>query len=140
MFGKELAYTIIVDRDLKNNNSGQSRHWSASHKERQAWDVAVRNSWVKDWNGVEYHADDFFACEPEAGEKIGLLVTRHLGKGMRLWDSDSVLRGSAKQCIDALITLGIAVDDSPAFIDWTIGVQDDSNRQAGGYTSIEIYK
>ncbi len=139
MFGKELQYTIILDRELKNANNGQSKHWSTSHKERQAWAVAVRDGWIKDVSGVESHTDDWWECASDPDTKIGLIVTRHLGKRQRLWDSDSVLRGNAKQCIDALISAGMAVDDSPAFVEWTIGVQDDSNKEAGPYTTIEVY-
>jgi len=139
MFGKKLEYTIILDRKLANNNQGQSRHWSSSHKERQAWATAVRDGWIKDWQGVEWHPEDFWECGPDPDKRIGLVVTRHLGKRERLWDSDSVLRGNAKQCIDALISAGLATDDSPLFIDWTIGMQDDSNREAGPFTTVEVY-
>lgn len=140
MFGKELQYTIILDRELKNANNGQSKHWSNSHKERKAWTTAVNGCWIRDASGCEHHPDDWFDCEPDPDQKIGLIVTRFLGKRQRLWDPDSVLRGNAKQCIDALIAAGVAVDDSPAFVEWVIGVQDDSNKEAGPYTTVEVYQ
>jgi hypothetical protein len=136
--------TIILPMKLKNNNQGQGRHWSGSHKERRVASEAVANALVdyhptprssmtvrlSDWL-TERHID----CD----QKIGLVVWRILGSRERLWDADSVLRGNYKQIQDALIEAGLAEDDSPKYIEWVLGRQDKDRRDVGSRVEIEIY-
>ncbi len=48
--------------------------------------------------------------------QVDIVVVRILGKGQRLWDADSIGRGSAKQLIDALVDLNWFPDDGPRWI------------------------
>lgn len=98
--------------------------------------------WIKMRNGTEVHPDDYLECANAhpSQNRVGLVVTRHLGKGDRLWDMDSVLRSSAKELIDSLVESGYIKDDSPKYVAWVVGLQDDSNRQAGPFTTVEIHE
>lgn len=141
MHGYEKQYRIVVDKELKNANNGQSKHWSASHKERKAWVNALANAYVVSKNGTEFHLDAYLACgAPD--DLQGLVITRWLGKGQRLWDADSVLRGNAKQLVDSLIEAGVARDDSPKYIKFVHGLQCDSQRSElkSGYVTIDVYR
>jgi hypothetical protein len=69
---------------------------------------------------------------------VTVTVTRILGKGERLWDSSSILRGNWKEIEDALVAIGWFVDDSPKHIVWTNGRQDDTIRDKGPAVELEI--
>ena len=138
LFGMESQCVIIIDKELKNSNDGQSRHWGSSVRERKQWVESVESSWVQSINGTEYAFGDYY-CGASPLQKQGLLVTRHLGKGQRFWDPDSVLRGNAKQLIDTLVEKGVMRDDSTKYLEFVIGVQDDSNRDSGPYTTVEVF-
>lgn len=135
------SYRIVVDRELKNGNNGQSKHWSGSHKERQGWTQAINNAYAISTNGTEFPLDTFLACSAP-DDLQGLVITRFLAKGQRKWDADSVLRGNAKQLVDSLIEAGVARDDSPKYIDFVYGLQDDSQRGEleSGYVTIDVYE
>jgi hypothetical protein len=135
-----LAGEIEIPMKLKNNNQGQGRHWSGSHKERavasqaRVWQPSTSESrsWVSlpEW---------LSGLDRKSGQKIGIVVWRILGKGERLWDSDSVLRGNYKQIQDALTEAGLVEDDSPKYIEWVLGRQDDSIRDNGPKVIVEVY-
>jgi hypothetical protein len=107
---------------LKNNNTGQSRHWSASHKDKETYAKAL----------LIYRKPK----TPDYKQKV--TITRVLGKGERLWDADSVLRGSAKQLIDALTDRGYFKDDGPSYLTEAFGRQDDTQRKNGPAIEVEI--
>jgi hypothetical protein len=140
-----LIGEIEIPMKLKNNNQGQGRHWSGSHKERleasqavaeaRVWQPATKES--RTWKSLpEWTRKLHFGKD----EKLGLVVWRILGKRERLWDADSVLRGNYKQIQDALIEAGLAEDDSPKYIEWVLGRQDDSIREQGPKVLVEVYR
>ena len=136
---------IELPMKLKNNNQGQGRHWSGSHKERAEASQAVAEARV--WTPATEESRTWqslseWTRERHLGvnEKLGLVVWRILGKRERLWDADSVLRGNYKQIQDALIEAGLAEDDSPKYIEWVLGRQDDSIREQGSKVLIEVYR
>ena len=140
-----LIAEIEIPMKLKNNNQGQGRHWSGSHKERREASEAVSNARV--WQPATKQSQVYqrlseWTREPHIGknEKLGLVVWRILGKRERLWDADSVLRGNYKQIQDALIEAGLAEDDSPKYIEWVLGRQDDSIRDQGPKVLVEVYR
>lgn len=133
--------TFTVRKELKNGNNGQTKHFSASHKEKKEWlnalplcDVTV--------NGIEMSFDmlreEVLDNRPIAS-KVGIVVERFLGKRQRLWDSDSVLRGNCKQAIDSFVTREILSDDSMKHVGWTLGVQNDTDKENGPYTKFHLY-
>ena len=136
----ELSHTIVIDKELKNGNNGQSKHWSSSHKERTQWTRSLHSAHVETLNGTEFDFHAYHECvSPDS--KIGIVITRVLGKGQRKWDADSVLRGNAKQLIDSLVEAGVARDDSPKYVEFALGLQDDSKRSSleSGYVRVEIH-
>ena len=135
---------IEIPMKLKNNNQGQGHHWSGSHKERRTASEAVSNALC--WPHPATESDKpvkllewLSGLERPSGEKLGIVVWRILGKRERLWDADSVLRGNYKQIQDALIEVGLAEDDSPKYIDWVLGRQEDRMRDQGPKVVIEVY-
>lgn len=137
-----LLFTFTVGKELKNGNNGQTKHFSASHKEKKEWLNALPLSDV-DVNGVEMSFETFteevLDSSPVAC-MVGIVVERFLGKRQRLWDSDSVLRGNCKQGIDAFVTRGVLSDDSMKHVSWTLGVQNDSDKENGPYTKFHFYE
>jgi len=113
--------TLTLTVPLSNNNEGQTRHFTASLKWKRLYAKALAG-----------HK----AAPPVYPQRI--TITRILGKGERLWDADSVLRGSAKQLIDALKDAGFMTDDSPRYITEVFGKQDASQRPAGPAIKIEF--
>lgn len=93
---------------LTNSNGGQQRSWHRSASDRKKYEKALR------WAG---HVRLPFA------EPVAVEVIRNLGPKMRLWDSDSILRGSAKGLLDACVACGWFVDDKPEWIVQVLGSQ-----------------
>jgi len=71
---------------------------------------------------------------------VEIQLTRIIGPRHRLWDADSVLRGSAKQLIDSLVAIGWFHDDGPKWITSATGVQDASQRVNGPAVMVEVFK
>ena len=140
----ELIAEIEVPMKLKNNNQGQGRHWSGSHKERRIASEAVAQAIC--WPHPATESDkpvklsEWISQQKKGRDgKLGLVVNRVLGKRERLWDADSVLRGNYKQIQDALIEAGLAEDDSPKYIDWVLGMQISEWRDQGPKVVIDVY-
>ena len=113
----------ILPFKLTNSNGGRGHHWGASAKFRDKAEKKLRQI------GFTRHP---FPC------KVFVTVTRILGRGERLWDSSSVLRGNYKEIEDALVACGWFVDDSMDYIGLTIGKQDDTRRELGSCIELEI--
>ena len=119
MVGPET--TIVVNLELKNGNTGRSKHWSSASRDKKAFLRAIGEA-VETWD-----------------VPVDITVTRVLAKGQRLWDADSVLRGNAKELIDTLVTRKYIVDDGPKYVKTCTGKQlvvDD--RPESGYIIIDI--
>ena len=116
---------LLLPIKLTNNNDGQSRSWFKSHKHRNTISGVLRLL----LRGMTITPPD---------HKQNIVITRILGRGERLWDADSVLRGNAKQLIDALVEAGFFHDDGPAFIVEAIGRQISTNRVVGPAVEVEI--
>lgn len=114
---------FLLPVPLSNNNDGQTRHWGKS--------VAYKTMYARTLAQLR-----FKAVPPTYQQKI--VITRILGKKERLWDADSVLRGSAKQLIDSLVGAGFLIDDSPKYLTEAIGRQDATRREDGPAIEIEI--
>jgi hypothetical protein len=71
---------------------------------------------------------------------VRVVLTRILGPKQKLWDADSVLRGSSKQIFDGLVDAGWFVDDGPNYITKVDGRQDKTKRSEGPAVLIEIFK
>ena len=137
----ELLFTITIPHKLKNNNNGQTRHWSSSAAERKKWMKALDGAEVETVNGDVFGFHEFathvLLGEPVA-QKVGIEVHRVLGPRERHWDADSVLRGSAKQLIDSLVECSYLTDDSMKYILWALGTQS-SERSDESHVLVRIF-
>jgi len=133
---------MIIKENLSNNNQGQGRSWHKSAKDRKTMDSRVAESMIavidEDKLSVAPFVDSLAGTQ--LSDLVVLIITRVLGKNQRLWDSDSVLRGSAKQMIDAIVGTGLLKDDSPKHVALVIGQQDDSRREEGPMIEVDFYQ
>ena len=97
----KLLIAINLPINLENDNNGQGHGWSRTSKRRNQIESEIR---------AAGHVRAPFEF------KVRLVVMRVLGKRQKLWDDDSVLRGSAKQLIDSLVACGWFVDDKPKWL------------------------
>jgi hypothetical protein len=87
---------------LTNGNEGRDKRWYSSAKIRTQIEYMLR------LNG-------HFMPEP-FNEPIVLRITRVLARAQKLWDSDSIGRGNAKELVDSLVACNWFRDDSAAYI------------------------
>ena len=111
---------------LTNDNDGRGNKWFSSARMRKQHEATLRAL------GFVRMCPFPYQCT--------VTVIRVLGKGQRLWDGSSVLRGSYKEIEDSLVALGWWVDDSPKYIKWTNGRQDDTRREEGSCIELRIDK
>ena len=138
----EHLFTITLQRPLSNNNNGQSRHWSAAHQSKREWMISLRDATVETETGHTMdlgHFTQMVLMGESLAEKVGVVISRVLGKGQRFIDPDSVTRGDCKQLIDSIVDTGILADDSKKHVDWVIGTQDDTRRAEGPLTLVQFY-
>lgn len=121
-----LIETLTIPMVLTNRNDGQGHHWGRTNSEKK-W---ISHLFVT--LGLEREFPFDF--------KVSLVITRILGKGQRLWDSDSVGRGNAKQLIDSMVDAGWFADDNAKYIRPVYYEQDETQRQNGPAVKIDIYE
>ena len=112
---------------LTNGNDGRNKRWYSSAKIRTQIEYMLRlNGHVR--------------AEPFA-EPIVLRITRVLARGQRMWDSDSIGRGSAKELVDSLVACNWFRDDSAAYITETrFGQFVPTERHKMGTTIVEVLR
>ena len=119
-----LARLPIV---LTNGNDGRNKRWFSSAKIRTQIEYMLR------LNG-------HFMPEP-FNEPIVLRITRVLARAQKLWDSDSIGRGNAKELVDSLVACNWFRDDSAAYITETRFAQFiPSVREKMGSTIVEVLR
>ena len=72
-------------------------------------------------------------------QKVGIVFNRVLGKRQRMYDSDSILRGNAKELLDAVVDTGLLFDDNVKHVGWSLGMQDDTRKDQGPFTELLFY-
>lgn len=115
--------TFSLPFELTNGNTGRGHQWFRSAKLRKQFEAGIRAM------GLARKPYDV---------PCNVTVTRVLGKGQRLWDSSSIGRGNYKELEDALVACGWFVDDSPKHITRTLFRQDESRREEGPFTEIQV--
>ena len=123
--GKNETTAVLLPIKPDNRNKGRGGAYWATAKDREAFEWQLRASG--------------FTRSPGAG-CVDVTLTRVLGKGERLWDADSVLRGNAKELLDSLVALGWFHDDGPKWIRHCDGRQDVTRRAEGPAWEIQIQK
>lgn len=100
-----ILHSITLPLELTNGNDGRGGRWFKSSKVR---------------DDIEWMLRSFGHVRKPFDHQVRLRITRVIGKGQRLWDSDSIGRGNAKELIDALVAVGWFVDDGPKYITETL--------------------
>ncbi len=138
----QLLFTLTVDKELKNNNVGRSAHWSSAHKQKKEWTNALKKADVVTESGLalplQAFIEEVLNGQP-VQQKVGIVFKRVLGKRQRMFDSDSILRGNAKELLDAVVDSGLLVDDNVKHVAWCIGLQDDKRKDQGPSVELLFY-
>ena len=116
---------ITLKIDLDNGNAGRSGTYFKSNSRRKLYESLLR---------VGKYVTKYPYTRP-----MRLRITRILGPKQRLWDADSVLRGSVKELIDSLVAVGWFKDDGPECISLVVGQQNKSQRHNGPAVMIEVF-
>ena len=128
MIEKKLTERLVRETlrvELTNGNDGRGHKFFRSAKVREQIETYLRAEGL--------------VREPFAFP-VRLKITRVLGKGQRLWDADSILRGNSKELVDALVAVGWFADDGPKHIVEAIGMQHDGMREQGPCVIVEVWK
>ena len=137
----QKLFTVEVYRELKNGNTGRTKHWSSAHKERREWMNAIGRCDITTETGLVLPAvtflEDVLNGRPVA-QPVGITVERVLGAKQRRWDADSILRG-AKELVDSFVEWGFIEDDNYEHVKWCVGLQDDTCREEGPYVRVHFY-
>lgn len=141
MFDKKIC-TLFLDAELRNYNAGQGRHWGMTHAEKKRMQNAVLSAQLdidgqllpmrEKWHGNQNKIFPLGKCD--------ITVCRILGRGQRLWDADSVMRGNCKQLIDSIVDAGIIHDDGPKYVGLCLGLQDPSRREIGPAIEVTFWE
>lgn len=117
--------TLNLKVHLDNDNTGRGySHWNSTSR-RKEFEVLVRQAWRE------------LGC-PTVRTPCALHLTRVLGPRQSLYDYDSLLRGAAKELIDAIVAVGIIPDDGPKHVTAVTADQDASRRESGPATVVTI--
>lgn len=116
--------SVLLPFELKNENQGRKKNWYTPAKERKSFESRLRR--------LDMVREPF-------DKPVRLELTRILGKGQKLWDSDSILRGNSKELIDSLVAVGWFHDDKPKWITHTFGFQDANQRESGPAILVEVF-
>lgn len=122
---EEPILSVQIAYDMTNSNDGQGHAWYRT--------AALRKAIADQLARQGMHREPFEF-------PVRLRVTRILGPRQKLWDFDSILRGSYKQLQDSLVDAGWFYDDSPKYITEVLGRQDKNNRSEGPAVLIEVFK
>lgn len=114
--------TLTLPIKLLNDNQGRSQHWSKAAKRKRDYTAMVR---VLGGRRAPFEVP------------VALTVTRVLGPRERLWDADSIGRGSAKELIDALVACGWLHDDGPKWVK-SVEYRQEVDRKSGPAVRVEF--
>lgn len=114
--------SLTLPLKLTNDNEGRSKHWSKASKRRGEYATVVR---VVGGRRRPFE------------QPVRLTVTRIVGPRERLWDADSIGRGSVKELIDSLVECGWLVDDGPKHVT-EVAYRQTIDRQAGPAVKVEF--
>lgn len=134
----QLILTIRIDADLKNHNTGQTKHWSTAHREKSIMVSALKNGRILypgDGN-LTFKAFKKDVMPDPFDKKVDISVKRIFVRRQKPIDPDSITRGNCKQTIDALCDAGILIDDSHEYVGRVLGLQ--SRGEDQDKPSIEI--
>jgi hypothetical protein len=109
--------------ELTNGNDGRGSRWYKTATTRKKIEQLLRAA------GLQRTPFEF---------AVDVHLTRVLGKGQRLFDADSLLRGNSKELIDALVAVGWFYDDGPKYIKKVTADQDANQRDNGPCVIVRV--
>ena len=119
-----LIHSATLPIELTNSNDGRGYSFHRTNKRRNSIEGTLR---------ILGHQRTPFAFP------VRLMITRILGKKQRLWDEDSILRGSAKELLDSLVAVGWLNDDGPEWVRKVIGNQEIPPKRDQPMVRIDVY-
>ena len=122
---KPPIMSALLPIELTNGNDGRTKRWFSSAKRRQEYEELLIA------HGLRREPLDV---------PVWVRVTRVLGKGQRLWDYSSGLRGNWKEIEDALVSVGWFHDDGPKWVTAVQFVQNKTSRDRGPATLVEVFR
>lgn len=120
----DLLKRITLPIKLTNYNDGQTRHFGMAASQRKKYEKIIQAK---------------FGKQKPFNIPVQIVVVRILGKGQRLWDYSSVLRGNWKQIEDSLVACGFLHDDGPEYVRLVVGIQDASDRTRESCTEVLFF-
>jgi len=118
-----ILFDVWLPLELTNRNDGRGHSWHRTASERKK----IERLLIAE--GLQRSPFE---------TPVTVRITRILGKGQRLWDPDSGLRGNAKELIDSLVAAGWFHDDSAKWITEVRFFQCATDRELGPAVRIEI--
>lgn len=107
---------IAVRKPIESQNKWVGRHWSVKHKATKDWETEI-----------------FAALNGKIQKAKGKMKLKVQSYRKRLLDEQN-LWGGLKPTLDAMKRLGLIVDDSPKWLEMSVG----QKVQPGEYTVIEL--
>lgn len=100
-----MSIVLVVDKYLpRSPNASARKHWGHKVEERKFWEMALgHQAWLA---GVA----------PASGKRSVRYELERKG-GVKLRDKDN-LNASVKHCQDALVNLGLLIDDDDQWLEW----------------------
>lgn len=114
--------SLTLPIKLVNDNTGRSQHWSKASKRKRQYETIVR---VLGGRRKPFDVP------------VGIRLTRVLGPRERLWDADSIGRGSAKELIDSFVACGWLHDDGPKWVT-SVEYRQEVDRESGPAVKVEF--
>lgn len=119
-----LLRTITLPIEITNDNEGRTKHWTKAANRKHLYAKILRIMGGK--------------VEP-LEQPVVISITRILGAGQRLWDADSIGRGSVKELIDSFVACRWLHDDGPKWVSEVTYRQNATDRKAGPAVKVEFY-
>ena len=119
-----LVHSATLPIELTNSNDGRGYSYHRTDKRRHTIEGTLRI--------LGYQRAPF-------AFPVRLVITRILGKRQKLWDEDSILRGSAKELLDSLVAVGWLHDDGHPWVTMSLGRQEIPAKRGAPMTRVDVF-
>lgn len=121
----QIVARLFLPITLTNDNGGRNAKWFRTAKRKREYAMMVR---VYSGRRVPFEFP------------VILRITRVLGAKQKLWDHDSIGRGSAKELVDAIRDHGWIHNDDPKWVRDVTYKQTDKHRDRGPAVQIDFIR
>lgn len=126
-----FLFRLSLPLEISNRNDGRGHQWFRTDAEKKAVAEALQIFYP---NGPPAEAR-----EMDSGGTVNLVVRRILGKRQRWFDPDSILRGNAKEIVDAIVDHGFLSGDGYPAVGFVAGVQI-KDPEAGPALAVDFFR